>query len=69
MLFLQESVEIELQDFYGNMSNIDMFLLALLERDNSTNTQPGYAIKMTTERQLKRLRDADFYWFENNVNG
>ncbi|XP_067931933.1 dual oxidase 1-like [Watersipora subatra] len=68
-LNLPEETEQVLKDLYGEMSNMDTFILAILERDNSTQTYPGYTIKTTIERQLTRLRDADFFWFENKPNG
>lgn len=58
-----------MKELYGDdLRSIDMFILALMEKDNTTGSAPGYTVKKVIERQLTRLRDADFFWFENKVN-
>ena len=47
---------------------MDMFILMLVEKDNSTGLGPGYIVKKVIEKQITRLRDADYFWFENKVN-
>jgi len=39
-----------------------------MDKDNESGTAPGYLVKKVIEQQLTRLRDADYFWFENKVN-
>ena len=68
-VILQNSTKEILADLYGgDLSSMDMFILMLVEKDNSTGLGPGYIVKKVIEKQLTRLRDADYFWFENKVN-
>lgn len=67
--FDQDETKDLLMAVYENKTDkIDLFVAMLLERDNSTGYGPGYIVKKVIEQQLLRLRDADFYWFENTIN-
>ena len=68
-VILQNSTKEILADLYGgDLSSMDMFILMLVEKDNSTGLGPGYIVKKVIEKQITRLRDADYFWVENKVN-
>lgn len=63
---MQPDVEMRLRELYGHdLSDVDLLLYALYEKDSSTGNQPGPIVKKITENQLLRLRDSDYFWFEN----
>jgi peroxidase len=58
----------KLQDLYGSVDNIDLWVGALAE-DHVAGASTGPLIKAVLSDQFERLRDGDRYWFENIYSG
>ena len=58
----------KLQDLYGSVDNIDLWVGALAE-DHVAGSSTGPLIKAVLSDQFERLRDGDRYWFENIYSG
>ncbi|HEY4233723.1 MAG TPA: peroxidase family protein [Lacipirellulaceae bacterium] len=62
------AVQQKLQDLYGSVDNIDLWVGALAE-DHVAGSSTGPLVKAVLADQFERLRDGDRYWFENIFSG
>jgi hypothetical protein len=62
------AVQQKLQDLYGSVDNIDLWVGALAE-DHVAGSSTGPLVKAILSNQFERLRDGDRYWFENVFSG
>jgi peroxidase len=62
------AVQQNLQDLYGSVDNVDLWVGALAE-DHAAGSSTGPLVKAILSDQFERLRDGDRYWFENIFSG
>lgn len=54
-----------LESIYQNIDNIDLWVGGLLE---VSETSVGELFKTIILEQFRRIRDSDFFWFQNTEN-
>ena len=58
----------ELESLYGSVDNIDVWVGGLAE-DHLLGSSVGELIHTILVDQFTRIRDGDFYWYQNNFSG
>ncbi|HSQ56281.1 MAG TPA: peroxidase family protein, partial [Gemmata sp.] len=62
------TIQAKLQELYGNVDNIDLWVGALAE-DHVAGSSTGELIRAALIDQFTRLRDGDSFWFERTFSG
>ena len=62
------SVQIALEELYGNVDNIDLWVGALAE-DHEAGSSVGETIQAIASDQFERIRDGDRLWYQNVYAG
>jgi hypothetical protein len=62
------TVQAELQQLYGNVNNIDLWV-GMLAEDHVPGGSVGPLVQRIVAKQFENIRDGDRLWFENQYSG